>query len=297
VQANLWTEYITTDNKVEYMLLPRLMALSEVAWTPLANKNFTDFADTRLPSHLAWLDKNNFDYRVPNAIGAKDTIVFGPQLNVNLKPSVTDAKVYYTIDGSKPDETTLEYITPMTYIVPADQYRELKTIVITPSGKISHVARMVMYNKTPLPPVNYPGRAKGLKYQLFTGEFTSLDQLKGAAVIDSGTTLSFNTSAFKKNMHGFGVIYNGFIRIDTDGEYGFSTISSSGSSLLIDDQPVVDNDGKHGIFEQGGSVPLKKGYHKITIKYFDAAGNGFLRVLTTIPGKPKGEISPDSMYN
>jgi len=297
VQANLWTEYITTDNKVEYMLLPRLMALSEVAWTPLANKNFTDFADTRLPSHLAWLDKNNFDYRVPNAIGAKDTIVFGPQLNVNLKPSVTGAKVYYTIDGSKPDETTLEYTTPMTYIIPPDQYRELKTVVITPSGKISHIARMVVYNKTPLSSVNYSGTAKGLKYQLFTGEFDNLDQLKGAAVIDSGVTLSFNTSAFKKNMHGFGVIYNGFIRIDTDGEYGFSTISSNGSSLLIDDQPVVDNDGKHGVFEQGGSVPLKKGFHKITLKYFDATSNGILRVLMTTPGKPKGEIAPDMMYN
>jgi hexosaminidase len=31
VQANVWTEYIATENKVEYMLLPRLMALSEIA--------------------------------------------------------------------------------------------------------------------------------------------------------------------------------------------------------------------------------------------------------------------------
>ena len=98
-------------------------------------------------------------------------------------------------------------------------------------------------------------------------------------------------------MHGFGVIYNGFIHIDTEDDYGFSTASANGSSLLIDDQPVVDNDGKHGIFDQGGSIPLLKGYHKITIKYFDAGNSGSLKVFMIIPGKPKGEISPDMMYN
>ena len=32
VQANLWTEYIASDDHLEYMLLPRLAALSEVQW-------------------------------------------------------------------------------------------------------------------------------------------------------------------------------------------------------------------------------------------------------------------------
>jgi hexosaminidase len=297
VQANLWTEYIPTEPKVEYMLMPRLMALSEVAWSPIANKNFVDFANTRLPHHLGWMDKNNFDYRVPTAIGGKDTIVFGSQLNVNLKPSVTGAKVYYTIDGYRPGITDNEYSVPMTYNVPQDQYRELKTIVVTPSGKMSQVTRLVMYNKTPFPAVTYQGTTKGLKYQLFTGQFNSVAQLKDAAVIDTGVALSFNTTEFKKNLTGFGVIYTGFIRIDTDGDYGFSLTSANGSSLLIDDQPVIDNDGTHGVYDQGGTAPLLKGYHKITIKYFDSVSKGNLKVFMTIPGKPKGEISPDTMYN
>jgi hexosaminidase len=297
VQANLWTEYIPTDNKVEYMILPRILALSEVAWTPLASKNYTDFANTRLPSHLAWFDENKFDYRVPTAIGTQDTIMFGSQLTVNLKSPVTGAKIYYTVDGYKPRETDMEYTIPITYNVPPDQYRELKTIVITPSGKRSQVTNAIMYNKNPLPPVSYQGTAKGLKYQLFTGEFSSISQLKDAAVIDTGMAATFNTSVFKKNIKGFGVIYTGFIRIDTDGNHGFSLSSASGSSLLIDDQPVVDNDGKHGVFDQGGAVPLLKGYHKITIKFFDTNNTGSLRVFMTIPDKPKGELSPDMMYN
>ncbi|RYG14809.1 MAG: beta-N-acetylhexosaminidase, partial [Chitinophagaceae bacterium] len=35
VQANLWTEYIETPSKAEYMIFPRVFALSEIAWTPL----------------------------------------------------------------------------------------------------------------------------------------------------------------------------------------------------------------------------------------------------------------------
>jgi hexosaminidase len=66
---------------------------------------------------------------------------------------------------------------------------------------------------------------------------------------------------------------------------------------LIDGQPVVDNDGKHGVFDQGGSVPLLKGYHKITVKYFDTGNAGSLRVFMTLPGKPKGELTPDTLFN
>jgi hexosaminidase len=81
-------------------------------------------------------------------------------MSVNLKPSVDGAKVYYTIDGYTPRETDLEYQVPLTYNVPLDQYRELQTIVITPSGKRSNVTRTLVYNKAPLAAVNYTGKAQ-----------------------------------------------------------------------------------------------------------------------------------------
>ena len=42
-QGNLWSEYITNPGKVEYMLFPRLDALSEILWSPKANKNYPNF--------------------------------------------------------------------------------------------------------------------------------------------------------------------------------------------------------------------------------------------------------------
>ncbi len=43
VQANMWTEYITTPEHLEYMLLPRMSALSEVQWCQPENKDFERF--------------------------------------------------------------------------------------------------------------------------------------------------------------------------------------------------------------------------------------------------------------
>ena len=42
-QGNVWTEYMGNNQKVEYMIFPRLSALSEVLWSPKAKKNYPDF--------------------------------------------------------------------------------------------------------------------------------------------------------------------------------------------------------------------------------------------------------------
>ena len=42
-QGNVWTEYIKTPEHVEYMILPRMTALSEVVWSAKENKNWNDF--------------------------------------------------------------------------------------------------------------------------------------------------------------------------------------------------------------------------------------------------------------
>ena len=49
-QANLWTEYIKNTRKIEYMIFPRLSALSEVLWSAKEKRNLPDF-EKRLP-HL-----------------------------------------------------------------------------------------------------------------------------------------------------------------------------------------------------------------------------------------------------
>jgi hexosaminidase len=58
-QASLWTEYIANPAKVEYMLLPRLSAMSEVLWSRV--KNWEDFK-SRLPHEYQWYDWMGLNY-------------------------------------------------------------------------------------------------------------------------------------------------------------------------------------------------------------------------------------------
>ena len=48
-QANVWTEYMNNTKKVEYMIFPRMSALSEVLWSPKEKRNWEKFQQ-KLPS-------------------------------------------------------------------------------------------------------------------------------------------------------------------------------------------------------------------------------------------------------
>ena len=49
-QANVWTEYMDNPLKVEYMIFPRMAALSEVLWSKKENKNWTAFEKKLVPA-------------------------------------------------------------------------------------------------------------------------------------------------------------------------------------------------------------------------------------------------------
>lgn len=61
VQANLWTEYMTNEEMVEYQALPRMTALAEIQWTVPERKNFDDFKQ-RLGEFTKYLDCLHYTY-------------------------------------------------------------------------------------------------------------------------------------------------------------------------------------------------------------------------------------------
>lgn len=61
-QCNLWTEFINTPEQAEYMLLPRLCALSECVWTPAEQKDWKNFTN-RLEFHQKMLKKLGYNCR------------------------------------------------------------------------------------------------------------------------------------------------------------------------------------------------------------------------------------------
>jgi len=51
-QDQLWTEYIATRDRLDYMSYPRASALAEVLWTPPGRRRYADFLE-RLAAHRA----------------------------------------------------------------------------------------------------------------------------------------------------------------------------------------------------------------------------------------------------
>jgi len=62
VQANLWAEFISSDEALEYQLLPRVMALSEVAWTDPQAKDYDAFRARVIARQLPMLDILGYNY-------------------------------------------------------------------------------------------------------------------------------------------------------------------------------------------------------------------------------------------
>lgn len=64
IQANLWTETVQTEQRLDYLLFPRITALSEAAWSPGKGKDFSQFMQ-RLKGHLALYEADGIYYYDP----------------------------------------------------------------------------------------------------------------------------------------------------------------------------------------------------------------------------------------
>ena len=97
VQANLWAEYIPTKEHMEYMIYPRILALSEVAWSAVANKNYEDFHSRALKAidELRAKGYNTFDLKneVGNRPGADKPV---EHLGIGKKVTYAEGTEYYS---------------------------------------------------------------------------------------------------------------------------------------------------------------------------------------------------------
>jgi hexosaminidase len=99
-QANLWTEYVGNERKAEYMLFPRMTALSEVLWSQPASKNWNDFQkrlQTAFKKYDAWktnYSKAYFDIKATLSANSNNT-----GLILTLVPRDKKGTIYYHYDS------------------------------------------------------------------------------------------------------------------------------------------------------------------------------------------------------
>ncbi len=115
-QANLWTEQIKTLSHVQYMMLPRICALSEALWTKTAQKNENTFIE-KIDHHFDRLKE--LDYHFAGSALSPDYEVSYDKTNQTFSLSLNNElalyEIRYTLDGSEPTMNSDLYTQPITY--------------------------------------------------------------------------------------------------------------------------------------------------------------------------------------
>ena len=111
VEGCVWTEYMPTPARVEYMAWPRMCAIAEAGWTR-APKDWEGFT-SRLETHLGRLDRLGVGYCRnfwnPFIDFHKDTEY---SKVVTMSIDAPGAEIRYTLDGSAPTAASLLYEGP-----------------------------------------------------------------------------------------------------------------------------------------------------------------------------------------
>ncbi len=112
LQANIWSEHISSDARVDWMSLPRAAAVAEVGWSPPARRQWPDF----LQRLAAFMPR----YRALGAHAADSAFAVDARISVSSgKAAVTLAnqsglgEIRYTIDGQEPTPGSPAYAAPL----------------------------------------------------------------------------------------------------------------------------------------------------------------------------------------
>jgi len=284
-QANVWTEYISTEKQVEYMALPRMSALAEVVWTPKALRDYEKFLH-RMERQYQRFDAMKLNYRVPTPVTSGESFVFTDSLIVDFHSTAQDAEILYTTDGSDPLASGKVYSEPL--ILKANA--RIKAVTRMKSGQTSVQVLIPAEKQEMLPGMQLsPIIATGVDYDLYNGFFKGTKEMDNQKSSSRGV---INTFGLPDPLPGkpFGLIMRGYIRIDKPGVYRFYLKSDDGSALSFGDRLVVNHDGEHSATEKSGEIALGKGWHMYELRYFDSGGAKALSVSWSGMGIEKQSI-------
>ncbi|MEJ7623546.1 MAG: family 20 glycosylhydrolase [Pyrinomonadaceae bacterium] len=283
-QANIWTEYMKTPSQVEYMAFPRILALSEVLWSRPDDRDYRDF-QRRLSAHLPRLDHLNINYRIPEPHGLRNVIAQTEKMSVTLTPAA-GTRVYYTIDGTTPDERARAYTQPVEVKLAPGASATLKTVVVLPSGRRSIVYAATLMRDEMRPSLEPPEKRPGVFYEL-------IHPSESGTGSTNGETRSIFLPQFAQQIDlkkSFSVSFDGYLNAPTDGIYEFQVDSTWDATVVVDGKMIIDDTGTKDRKVKSKVVPLKSGWHKISLRYNHRGGDAAFRVRYGIKGQGLRQI-------
>ncbi len=161
-QGNVWGEFISSESRMEYMSLPKMLCLSEICWIEPEDKDWNVFSK-KLEKQILRLDAMGLNYQVPYMESSifktnrhsdwmnipstetpTDTVVLvdGFQI-VTIEKPYPNVTIRYTTDGSVPGFLSEVFVSPMTVAAPS----EYVFAAFRPNGTRSEYRKVVFINE------------------------------------------------------------------------------------------------------------------------------------------------------
>ena len=270
VQANTWAEYIPSRQRQDYMIFPRALAFSDVAWRGETPRDWDEFYP-RLLAHFPRLDKLGVNYRPLDLPGVYGVNAFVDKTEVTWNYPLSAVELRYTTDGTIPDRNSELYGEPIAI----DETTDFIIRLFRPDGSAADIIRTTYRKEEYRHPYLFNlGINSGLKCAWHEGIFNKCEQIEDVPVkqeyVVDGIKVPEGVGGRR------GLVYTGFFRVPADGIYTFSLGSDDGSMLYIHDELVIDNDGPHGPVTVAGQIALAGGCHPLRLYYFDMNNGGFV---------------------
>ncbi len=219
--------------------------------------------------------------------------MFEKETLVSLACDTKNAKIFFTLDGSIPDQNSSLYTTPITI----SKSSHLKIRAFNQELKPSMVGSYDFQKAEYLPAVEFDAKLKkGLKYKYYERYLVNTPDLQKITALDSGICRSINLDNRQKDSF-FAFDFEGLIHAPSKGLYTFYLETNDGSRLFIDGHEVIENDHAHIAKEEVGKIGLQAGYHKIAVKYLQRGGGKMLKASWQGPGIEKQEIPGSALFH
>lgn len=184
-QANLWVEYILDGPHVEYMVLPRMAALSEIQWTEPVKKNLDQFYG-RLANLVELYKKYGYNYakHITNVSIRSQVDTEKGVINSTLT-TYDNVAIHYTLDGTDPTKNSLKYSAP----IEVSANTTLKAVVARGDELSKISTAQYNFNKATARTITLDNDPS--KRYAYNGATTLIDGQNGGDNYSDGTWLGF----------------------------------------------------------------------------------------------------------